>query len=84
MRNNSFRHSVGDPFTPRETEVATLLGQGASRKKIARELGIAPRTAEAHTQHMMEKTGARSARELTVFLVRSERIATLCGWITKI
>lgn len=35
-------------LTPRQREVARLVAEGKSAKRIAREIGVSPRTAEAH------------------------------------
>lgn len=45
-------------LTERETEVLTLLGQGASNRQIARELTISEHTAANHVRAIMAKTGS--------------------------
>ena len=42
-------------LTPREREVLKLLAEGCSIKKIASELGISTKTAEAHKFNLMKK-----------------------------
>jgi DNA-binding CsgD family transcriptional regulator len=42
-------------LTPREIEVATLIARGLSDQAIATRLGINPRTAEHHTEHVLRK-----------------------------
>lgn len=52
-----------DALTPRERTVLRGLVSGQPNKVIAHELGISPRTVEAHRAAMMEKLGARSLAE---------------------
>jgi DNA-binding NarL/FixJ family response regulator len=51
-------------LTPRESEVAILLTQGASNVDIASALRISPHTARHHTQAVLSKIGARSRAEV--------------------
>jgi predicted ATPase/DNA-binding CsgD family transcriptional regulator len=46
-----------DVLTPREVEVAILLGQGLSNSEIAERLVISKRTAEGHVQRVFTKLG---------------------------
>jgi two-component system response regulator FixJ len=41
-----------------------LVVSGLSSKEIARQLGLSPRTVEAHRSHVMDKMGATSLAEL--------------------
>jgi two-component system, LuxR family, response regulator FixJ len=50
-------------LTPRERMVLRGLVCGSPNKVIAHELGISPRTVEAHRAAVMEKLGARSLAE---------------------
>ncbi len=52
-----------DALTDREIEILTLVSQGESNKRIARALGITPRTAEWHVGKVLAKPGARSRIE---------------------
>lgn len=47
-------------LTPRELEVAMLLGQGLSNTAIASELGISTHTARHHTQRILSKLAVHS------------------------
>lgn len=47
-------------LTPRETEVLRGLVSGEPNKRIAYQLGISPRTVEAHRAHLMAKLKVRS------------------------
>src|SRR5690606_36030653 len=46
-------------LTPREREIAGLVGNGASNKAIARELNITDRTVKAHLSAIFQKLGTR-------------------------
>jgi two-component system response regulator FixJ len=52
-----------DALTPRERTVLQGLVSGQPNKVIAHELGISPRTVEAHRAAVMEKLGVRSLAE---------------------
>jgi DNA-binding CsgD family transcriptional regulator len=41
-----------------------LVVSGLSNKEIARQLGLSPRTVEAHRTHVMYKMGAANVAEL--------------------
>ncbi|HYV22018.1 MAG TPA: AAA family ATPase [Candidatus Bathyarchaeia archaeon] len=51
-------------LTPREREVATLVGSGHSNKEIAEKLVISERTAEAHVEHILAKLEFHSRSEI--------------------
>lgn len=59
-------------LSPRERDVARLVAQGRPNKSIARELDISERTVHVHRQHVMEKTGVRSAAELARLMIRAD------------
>ena len=63
-----------DTLTPRELEVLTLMGQGASNNEIALELGIAPRTTKVHVQNILGKLGATNRTEAVSIAVRQKLI----------
>lgn len=46
-----------DTLTPREVEVALLLGEGLSNSEVAERLVISKRTAEGHVQRVVTKLG---------------------------
>ena len=50
-------------MTPREIEVALLLTEGCSNRRIAHRLGISPHTARHHTQRVLMKLGVHSRAE---------------------
>ena len=72
----------GRPFAPtrapavspvelskRETEVLTLLGEGASNKDIARALGVQASTVERHVTNLYRKIGAKGRADAAVHAV---------------
>ncbi|MFE0458315.1 AAA family ATPase [Kitasatospora sp. NPDC058965] len=52
------RAGYGDELSPRERQVAELLGSGATNKDIAAALFLSPRTIEAHVSKVLRKLGA--------------------------
>jgi non-specific serine/threonine protein kinase len=65
------RHDRGptDPLTPREREVAVLLGQGLSNREIAEALVITDGTAGIHVTHILDKLGFRSRAQVAAWAV---------------
>lgn len=55
------------PLTTREFEVATLISQGLTNAQIADQLGIAPKTASAHVEHILAKLGASRRAEIATW-----------------
>lgn len=53
-----------ETLTPAERRVLAGLVAGRAVKEIARDLGIAPSTAQTHVRNMKRKTGARTIAEL--------------------
>jgi HD-GYP domain-containing protein (c-di-GMP phosphodiesterase class II) len=53
------RSRAGGPagLTTRESDVLALLAQGMPNKRIARELGISPKTVSNHVEHVYSKLG---------------------------
>jgi HD-GYP domain-containing protein (c-di-GMP phosphodiesterase class II) len=59
-------------LTPRELEVLRLLARGASKRQIAAALTIAPKTADAHVQHIYAKLGVSTRAAAALFAMRHE------------
>jgi two-component system nitrate/nitrite response regulator NarL len=53
-------------LSPRETEILTQVGHGASNKEIARMLAIAESTVKVHVQHLLRKLEVGSRVQLAV------------------
>lgn len=62
-------------FSPREKEVAALIGRGHPNKLIANTLGISEKTVHIHRQHIMEKAAISSAAELAALMLRADASA---------
>lgn len=57
-------------LTPREIEIARLIGQGASNKRIALQLAIAERTVKSHLTEIFRKTGTDDRVKLALLVSR--------------
>jgi DNA-binding CsgD family transcriptional regulator len=57
-------------LTPREREIAALIGRGLTSREIAERLVIGRGTADAHADHIREKLGVRSRAEIAAWAVR--------------
>ena len=64
------RHSS---LSRREQEIADLLRQGASNRRIAEQLVISVRTAESHVESILRKLGVRSRSEVAAALLQQDR-----------
>jgi len=60
--------------TVREREVLHLVGCGVTSKEIALQLGITPRTVNAHRTNLMNKLGAANAALLARWAVIAEQM----------
>jgi len=52
--------SSNECLSPRERQVAMLIGRGLCNKEIARELGLSVGTVKLHVHNILKKTGARN------------------------
>jgi PAS domain S-box-containing protein len=60
----SARRRVGAELTPREREIAALLIEGLTSKRIGLKLTISPRTVDVYRARLMRKYGASTTPEL--------------------
>jgi DNA-binding CsgD family transcriptional regulator len=71
-------HVVADepwrPLTSREFEVARLIADGLTNAEIAGELGIAPKTASSHVEHILAKLGASRRAEIASWASRVDSV----------
>jgi DNA-binding NarL/FixJ family response regulator len=72
----SFSVRPGEPvaLTAREFDVVRLVVEGRSNDEISTELGIAPKTVEAHLRRVFERLGVASRTELATRALRE-------GWL---
>jgi DNA-binding CsgD family transcriptional regulator len=52
------------PLTAREFEVARKVADGLTNAELAEELGISPKTASAHVEHILAKLGVSRRAEI--------------------
>lgn len=52
--------SVGKPLSPRQRDVAELVGQGLGNRGIAEQLGIGEETVKSHLTHICERWDVHS------------------------
>lgn len=73
------RRTGGGPagLTPRETEVLVLLARAASTRRIARELGITPKTAGNHIERIYLKIGANTRAAAALFAMQHGLLRSL-------
>jgi DNA-binding CsgD family transcriptional regulator len=72
------RFAVDEPWRPltaREFAVARLITDGLTNAEIASSLGIAPKTASSHVEHILAKLGASRRAEVAVWASQIERSA---------
>ena len=67
------------PLTSRELEVARLIAVGSTNAEIAAELGIAPKTASAHVEHILAKLGAARRAEIASWVTTLPSAAASVG-----
>jgi PAS domain S-box-containing protein len=60
----SARRKVSAALTPREREIAALLIEGLTSKRIGQRLAISPRTVDVYRARLMRKYGAATTPEL--------------------
>lgn len=61
------------PLTAREFAVARLVTEGLTNVEIAASLGIAPKTASSHVEHILAKLGASRRAEIAAWASHIER-----------
>ena len=55
-------------LTPREQEVAELIGQGLSNRAIAESLVVSQRTAQGHVENILRKLGFSSRTQVAAWV----------------
>jgi two-component system, NarL family, response regulator LiaR len=64
-----------DLLSPREAQILRLIARGLTNRTIAREIGIAPRTADQHVHNIFVKVGVRSRAEAVRYAVEHDLAA---------
>jgi DNA-binding NarL/FixJ family response regulator len=64
-----------DLLSPREAQILQLIARGLTNRTIAREIGVAPRTADQHVHNIFVKVGVRSRAEAVRYAVEHELAA---------
>lgn len=67
------------PLTARELEVARLIAVGSTNAGIAAKLGIAPKTASAHVEHILAKLGMARRAEIATWVASLPSAAASIG-----
>jgi two-component system, NarL family, response regulator LiaR len=75
LRGSGGRSQRTDLLSPREAQILRLIARGLTNRTIAREIGIAPRTADQHVHNILVKVGARSRSEAVRFAVEHDLAA---------
>jgi DNA-binding NarL/FixJ family response regulator len=60
-------------------EVLRLLARGATKQQVAEALVIAPKTADAHTQHIYAKLGVSTRSGVTLYAMQHGLLDTLAA-----
>lgn len=61
-------------LTRRERQVLKLVGEGATSKTIASQLGIGPKTAQIHRANLMAKLGVHSTAGLVRYAIKHKLV----------
>jgi DNA-binding NarL/FixJ family response regulator len=62
-------------LSTREIEIIQLICKEQTNQEIATQLGISPRTVEAHRRHIMEKIGAKNTAGLILYGLKHQLIS---------
>ena len=63
-------------LTRRERQVLKLVGEGATSKAIASQLGISPKTAQIHRANLMAKLGVHSTAGVVRYAIQHKLVRT--------
>ena len=72
LRGSGGRSQGTDLLSPREVQILRLIARGLTNRTIAREIGVAPRTADQHVHNIFIKVGVRSRAEAVRYAVEHE------------
>lgn len=68
------REEALSALTPREVEIARLLGEGLSNKEIARQLTIELRTVKNHVHNILDKLQVSRRADVARLIARASRL----------
>jgi DNA-binding NarL/FixJ family response regulator len=69
QKNNQQAHDIDlSVLTKREHEIALLVSEGASNKRVANQLDVTERTVKAHLSSIFRKTGMRDRLQLALLV----------------
>lgn len=71
-------------LTPREFEVATLISQGLTNRRIAAELRISGPTANTHVRNILSKLGVGHRSQVASWVVRQQVYAGLLDMVSQV
>lgn len=74
LENPLLRDILGQPLSPRQSEVIILAAMGMSRSQIGRELEISPGTVTNHKRVVWMKLGVNSTTEAICRLIDEDKI----------
>jgi DNA-binding CsgD family transcriptional regulator len=66
-RGRGAEQEAWHPLTTREFEVARKIAEGLTNAEVAEELGISPKTASAHLEHIFAKLGVSRRAEVATW-----------------
>jgi predicted ATPase/DNA-binding CsgD family transcriptional regulator len=75
----NLRMTVVDPLSPREREVAMLIGRGYSNRHVAEELVIGEATVATHVQHILTKLDLRSRVQIATWVAEWDLLKRTAG-----
>ncbi len=62
------------PLTPREREILSCLGEGASNKEIGATLGISEHTVKIHLRHILKKLHLNNRVQAAIFALKERTL----------
>jgi DNA-binding CsgD family transcriptional regulator len=71
------------PLSPREQEIAALIGQGLKNREIAAVLVLSERTVHAHVRHLLDKLGLASRAQIAAWATEHGALpppASVAAW----
>jgi DNA-binding CsgD family transcriptional regulator len=71
-------------LTPREFEVAALISQGMTNRRIAAELRISDPTASTHVRNILSKLGMGHRSQVASWVVRQQFYACLWDMVSRV